>query len=390
MTTKRPQRKAGQKGSKGGSQRSPDNHEGLMSAMAKKYGAGALIKGAQRYGLVEGVPTGSILLDEAIGTNGVPKGRITEIYGREGSGKSTLAIHIMSNAMKRGGAAAYVDAEHALDPVYAGRCGLDLEELLLSQPESAEEALNITEGLVESGEVDVVVVDSVAALVPLAELEAEVGQTFVAPQARLMGQSMRKLAGKTSRSRVAVIFINQLRDTPGVTWGAKETTPGGRALKFFASVRIELKQIKRITDGNKVIGNRVVANVQKNKVSRPFRSAEFEIIFNEGISQPGEMIDLGLEEGILQQQRGSRYYWGETYLGHGRERAKQFLRKNPEAMEELHELVITSRDTAQAEPTDADDDGRPSGEPEESPRGLADEDQASWDNDAGGDPEDED
>ena len=387
MTTKRPQRKAGQKGTKGGNQRSADNHESLIEAMAKKYGAGALIKGGQRYGLVDGVPTGSILLDEAIGTSGVPKGRITEIYGREGSGKSTLAIHIMSNAMKNGGAAAYVDAEHALDPVYAARCGLDIEELLLSQPETAEEALNITEGLVESGEVDVVVVDSVAALVPQAELEGEVGQTSVALQARLMGQSMRKLAGKTNRSRVAVIFINQLRDTPGVTWGAKETTPGGRALKFFASVRVELKQIKRITDGNKVIGNRVVANIQKNKVSRPFRSAEFEIIFNEGISQPGEMIDLGIEEGILQQQRGSRYYWGETYLGHGRERAKQFLRKNPEAMDELRQAVVSSRQAALTEATRNEEDGAESGDPEEKPRTRPDEDDAPpWDENG---PEDE-
>ena len=330
--------------------------------MEKKYGAGALVKGGQTGVKIDGVETGSILLDEAIGTRGVPKGRITEIYGREGSGKSTLAIHIMANVLKAGGAAAYVDAEHALDPVYAAKCGLDLDELLLSQPETAEEALNITEGLVESGEVDVVVIDSVAALVPEAELEADVGQSFVAPQARLMSQSMRKLAGKTSRSKAAVIFINQLRDTPGVTWGARETTPGGRALKFFASVRIELKQIKRITEGNKVIGNRVVANVLKNKVNRPFRSAEFEIIFDEGISQPGEMIDLGIEEGILTQQRGSRYYWGETYMGHGREKAKQFLRTNPDAMNQLRHEVLASREepaTTGVDSAETEDQGDP-------------------------------
>ena len=292
----------------------------------------------------DAIPTGSLSLDLALGIGGVPKGRVTEIFGAESSGKSTLASHIIAEAQKMGGTAAYIDAEYALDPKYAANCGVDIEKLLISQPDTAEQALEITEYLVRSGAVDVVVVDSVAALVPKAELEGDMGDTHVGLQARLMSQALRKLTSSISRSQTSVVFINQLREKVGVFFGSPEVTPGGRALKFYSSVRIDLRRIESIKHGTDVTGNRVRARVVKNKVAPPFHVAEFDIMFNRGISKEGDVIDLGVDMGVVKKS-GSFYSWGETRLGQGREASKEFLRGAPEISGEIEQQIRGQSDS---------------------------------------------
>jgi recombination protein RecA len=275
------------------------------------------------------IPTGSLALDLALGVGGVPRGRITEIFGAESAGKSTLAQHIIAEAQKTGGMAAYIDVEHALDPEYAKKCGVNIENLYISQPDYAEQALEITEALVRSGAVDVIIVDSVAALVPRAELEGDMGDPQMGLQARLLSQALRKLTGSINRSRSCVIFINQLREKVGLVFGNPEVTPGGRALKFYASVRIDLRKADAIKQGNEFIGNRVKARVVKNKVAPPFRVAEFDIMFNHGISKEGDILELGVQMDIIRKM-GSFFSYGDTRIGQGRENAKEFLTHNPE------------------------------------------------------------
>ena len=302
-----------------------------LGRIEKDYGKGAVMRlGEISQSLTtECIPTGSLALDIALGIGGIPRGRVTEIFGAESAGKSTLAIHIMAETQKLGGTAAYIDVEHALDPTYAGNCGLILDDLLIAQPDSAEQALDITEQLVRSGAVDAVVLDSVAALVPQAEIEGDMGDSHMGLQARLMSQALRKLTSSIHRSRTAVVFINQLREKIGVTYGNPEVTPGGRALKFYSSVRIDLRRVESIKQGAEVIGNRVRARVVKNKVAAPFRVAEFDIMFNHGISKVGDLLEIGAEQGIIKKS-GAFYSYGETKLGQGRENSKDFLTQHPE------------------------------------------------------------
>ena len=302
-----------------------------LGQIEKDHGKGAVMRLGEIYDSLatECIPTGSLALDIALGIGGIPRGRVTEVFGAESAGKSTLAIHIMAETQKLGGIAAYIDVEHALDPTYAANCGLKLDDLLIAQPDSAEQALDITEQLVRSGAVDAVVVDSVAALVPQAEIEGDMGDTHVGLQARLMSQALRKLTSTIRRSKTAVIFINQLREKIGVTYGSPEVTPGGRALKFYSSVRIDLRRVESIKQGAEVIGNRVRARVVKNKVAAPFRVAEFDIMFNLGISKMGDILEIGVEQGIIKKS-GAFYSYGETKLGQGRENSKEFLIQHPE------------------------------------------------------------
>ena len=302
-----------------------------LGQIEKDHGKGAVMRLGEIYDSLatECIPTGSLALDIALGIGGIPRGRVTEVFGAESAGKSTLAIHIMAETQKLGGIAAYIDVEHALDPTYAGNCGLELDDLLIAQPDSAEQALDITEQLVRSGAVDAVVVDSVAALVPQAEIEGDMGDTHVGLQARLMSQALRKLTSTIHRSKTAVIFINQLREKIGVTYGSPEVTPGGRALKFYSSVRIDLRRVESIKQGAEVIGNRVRARVVKNKVAAPFRVAEFDIMFHLGISKMGDILEIGVEQGIIKKS-GAFYSYGETKLGQGRENSKDFLIQHPE------------------------------------------------------------
>ncbi len=308
----------------------------------KQFGQGSIVRlGSENSNLkIASISTGSINLDIALGVNGIPKGRITEIFGAESSGKSTLFYHIIANSQKEGGVAAYIDTEHALDPSYAFRCGVDLNDLLVSQPNGGEEALEICEYLVRSGAVDVVVLDSVAALVPKAELEGDMGDSHIGLQARLMSQALRKLTPVISGSNCAVIFINQLREKIGVMFGSPETTPGGRALKFYSSVRIDLRRIETIKVGTTAVGNRVRARILKNKVAPPFRTAEFEIVYNEGISREADMIQLGVEHEVLTKS-GAFYSYGDTRLGQGKEAAKTFLKTNDSISKEIESKVMT-------------------------------------------------
>ena len=312
-----------------------------LGRIEKDHGKGAVMRlgeeVAQRLS-TEVIPTGSLALDIALGAGGIPRGRVTEIYGGESAGKSTLAIHIMAETQKLGGIAAYVDAEHALDPSYAANCGLSLDELLISQPDSGEQALDITEQLVRSGAVDTIVVDSVAALVPQAEVEGDIGDTHVGLQARLMSQALRKLTSTIHHSRTAVIFINQLREKVGISYGSPEVTPGGRALKFYSSVRIDLRRTESIKQGSEIIGSRVRARVVKNKIAAPFRVTEFDIMFNKGISKMGDLLELGVNEGIL-KKAGAFYSYGDTRLGQGRENSKDFLLQHPEIAESIESKV---------------------------------------------------
>ncbi len=305
--------------------------ETALGQIEKDHGKGAVMRLGEIYDSLttECIPTGSLALDIALGIGGIPRGRVTEVFGAESAGKSTLAIHIMAETQKLGGIAAYIDVEHALDPTYAGSCGLILDDLLIAQPDSAEQALDITEQLVRSGAVDAVVIDSVAALVPQAEIEGDMGDTHVGLQARLMSQALRKLTSSIHRSKTAVIFINQIREKIGVTYGSPEVTPGGRALKFYSSVRIDLRRVESIKQGAEVIGNRVRARVVKNKVAAPFRVAEFDIMFNLGISKMGDILEIGVEQGIIKKS-GAFYSYGETKLGQGRENSKDFLTQHPE------------------------------------------------------------
>ncbi len=320
-----------------------DKQAALEIALAhieKDYGKGAVMRlGEISHSLMtEVIPTGSLALDVALGAGGVPKGRVTEIFGAESAGKSTLAIHIMAETQKAGGTAAYVDVEHAMDPTYAGNCGLDLDTLLIAQPDSGEQALDITEQLVRSGAVDTVIIDSVAALVPQSEIEGDMGDAHVGAQARLMSQALRKLTSAIHRSRTAVIFINQLREKIGISYGNPEVTPGGRALKFYSSVRIDLRRIESIKQGTEIIGSRIRARVVKNKIAAPFRVAEFDIMFNLGISRMGDLLELGTNQGIVKKS-GAFYSYGDTRLGQGRENSKEFLTQHPEIAASLEARI---------------------------------------------------
>lgn len=308
----------------------------------KKFGKGSLMKLGESAATdqVAAIPTGSLALDAALGIGGVPRGRIVEIYGPESSGKTTLALQIVAEAQASGGVAAFIDAEHALDPSYASRLGVDIDEILISQPDTGEQALEICDMLVRSGAIDVVVIDSVAALVPRAELEGEMGDTTVGLQARLMSQALRKLAGSLSRSNTTCIFINQLREKIGVMFGSPETTSGGRALKFYSTVRIDVRRIDSIKQGTEIVGNRVRAKVVKNKVAAPFRLAEFDLMYGTGISKEGSVLDLAVEEAIVAKS-GAWYTYGTERLGQGREAAKDFLRENPVLRNEIEFKVRT-------------------------------------------------
>ena len=314
-----------------------------ISQIEKRFGKGSIMKLGESTGVaITGViSTGSISLDIALGLGGIPRGRITEIFGPESSGKTTLALHIIAEAQKLGGIAAYIDVEHALDPVYSGHLGVNIDDMLISQPDTGEQALEICEALVRSGAVDVIVVDSVAALVPRAEIEGEMGDSQVALQARLMSQALRKLAVAIGKSGTAVIFINQLREKVGIIFGNPEVTPGGRALKFYSSIRIDLRRSDTIKQGEQAIGSRVKARVVKNKVAPPFRAAEFDIMFDHGISREGDLLDLGVELGLV-KKNGAFFSFGETRLGQGRENAKNFLVQKPEIAKEIEQKVRAS------------------------------------------------
>lgn len=334
--------------------------EMALGRIEKDHGRGAVMRLgeiAQRIA-TEVISTGSLTLDMALGVGGIPKGRVTEIYGTESAGKSTLAIHIMAETQKTGGTAAYIDVEHALDPQYAGNCGLNLEDLLIAQPDSAEQALDITEQLVRSGAIDTVVIDSVAALVPRAEVEGDIGDTHIGLQARLMSQALRKLTSTIHHSNTAVVFINQIREKVGVVYGSPEVTPGGRALKFYSSVRIDLRRTESIKQGSEVIGSRVRARIVKNKVASPFRVAEFDIMFNQGISKMGDMLELGVASGVVKKS-GAFYSYGETRLGQGRENSKDFLSQHPEIAQSIEARVRGGSPTLGDDSDQVSDDNWP-------------------------------
>jgi recombination protein RecA len=316
--------------------------EAAFAQIRKQYGDGAVMRlGDARQLAVEVIPTGSLALDLALGVGGIPRGRVTEIYGPESSGKTTLCQHIVAEAQRRGGVCAYVDMEHALDPAYAVKCGVDVENLYISQPDTGEQALEITETLVRSGAVDVVVVDSVAALVPRAEIEGDMGDATMGMQARLMSQALRKLSGAIKQTNTAVVFTNQLRQKIGVMFGNPETTTGGMALKFYASVRLDVRRIESLKVGQEVVGSRTRVRVVKNKVAPPFKVAEFDILYNEGISKEGDVLDLGVALGVV-EKRGSFYTYGEQRIGQGRENARQALREAPDLALELEEQILAS------------------------------------------------
>ena len=313
--------------------------ETAISQIEKNFGKGTVMRLGDRPEMnVEAIPTGSLALDAALGIGGVPKGRIIEIYGPESSGKTTLALHIVAQAQKRGGEVAFVDAEHALDPDYAARIGVDIDSMLVSQPDTGEQALEITDALVRSGAVDVVVVDSVAALTPRAEIEGEMGDTFVGLQARLMSQALRKLAGNISKTNCVVIFINQLRMKIGVMYGNPETTTGGNALKFYASVRIDIRRTEAIKNGTEIIGNRTRAKIVKNKVAPPFKEAIFDIMYGEGISKWGELVDLAVQLDLINKS-GSWFSIGDERIGQGRDNAKLYLQEHPDVADRIEQEV---------------------------------------------------
>ena len=314
-----------------------------ISQIEKRFGKGSIMKlgDSPAMTVAEAIPSGSLALDLALGVGGIPRGRITEIYGPESSGKTTLGLHAIAEGQKMGGLVAYIDVEHALDPAYAAKCGVKVDDMYISQPDTGEQALEIVEALVRSAAVDIVIVDSVAALVPQAELEGQIGDTHVALQARLMSQALRKLAAAIGKTGTAVIFINQLREKVGIVFGNPEITPGGRALKFYASVRIELRRTESIKLGDAIVGTHVKARVVKNKVAPPFRTAEFDIMFDHGISREGNLIDLGAELGLLTKS-GAFFSYGDVRLGQGRENVRLFLKEHPEIAQEIEQRIRAS------------------------------------------------
>jgi len=325
--------------------------DAAILSIEKQFGTGSIMKlGSAQRQQVDFIPTGSIALDLALGVGGIPRGRVTEIFGPESSGKTTICQHVIAEAQRKGGVAAFIDVEHALDPGYARACGVNVDELLVSQPDTGEQALEITETLIRSGGIDVVVVDSVAALVPRAEIEGEMGDSFVGIQARLMSQALRKLTGAVSRSNTSLIFTNQLREKIGVMFGNPETTPGGRALKFYASVRLDIRRIETIKSGTESIGNRCRVKVVKNKVAPPFRVAEFDVMYGEGISKEGGLLDVGVAMNVV-DKTGAWFTYGETRLGQGREASKDFLRQNPAIATDI-ESKIRSKVTEVALPVE--------------------------------------
>jgi recombination protein RecA len=332
-----------------------------LSQIEKQFGEGAVMRMGERGSMtIKSIPTGALALDLALGIGGLPRGRVTEIFGPESSGKSTLATHVVAEAQRNGGICAYIDAEHAMDPVYARAIGVDVDELLISQPDTGEQALEITDTLIRSGSLDVVVIDSVAALTPRAEIEGDMGDTHVGLQARLMSQALRKLTGNLSKSQTTCIFINQLREKIGVMFGSPETTPGGRALKFYASVRLDIRRIESLKDGVEIVGNRTRVKVVKNKCAPPFRQAEFDIMYGTGISREGSVLDMGVDLDIVRKSGAWYTYEGEQ-LGQGRENAKTFLHENPELMVQITERIMTQvmpqedEELAEDEFTEADD-----------------------------------
>ena len=320
-----------------------DKEKALATALAnieKQFGKGAIMRLGENVTMnVDKISTGSLSLDVALGIGGVPRGRVVEIYGPESSGKTTIALHIAAEAQKKGGTAAFIDVEHALDPIYASALGVDIDSLLVSQPDTGEQAMEICEALVRSGAIDVVVVDSVAAMVPRAEIEGEMGDSHVGLQARLMSQALRKLTGSIGKTNTVVVFINQLREKVGVMYGNPETTPGGRALKYYASVRIDVRRVEALKQGGEVVGNRTRAKVVKNKVAPPFKEAEFDIMFGQGISKVGEILDIGVNMGIVQKS-GSWFSYGDVRLGQGRDNIKEYFIQNPELAQEIEEKVF--------------------------------------------------
>ena len=355
--------------------------ETALHQIEKQFGKGAVMRLGQNAAMqVDAIPTGSLSLDMALGIGGLPKGRIVEIYGPESSGKTTLALHCIAEAQKKGGYAAFIDVEHALDPVYAAALGVNIDELLVSQPDTGEDALEIAEALVRSGAIDIIVVDSVAALAPKAEIEGDMGAAHVGLQARLMSQALRKLAGSISKLNCVAIFINQLREKVGVMFGNPETTPGGRALKFYASVRIDIRKIDTLKVGGEVVGSRTRAKVVKNKIAPPFREAEFDIMYGQGISRIGELLDLAVQLDIVKKS-GAWFSYGENRIGQGRDNVKEYLRSNPDVAQQIEEELMSqkerlsfSRQTAKkskaakaaAEEAPAADGARPATAPVES------------------------
>ncbi len=340
--------------------------EVVLGNLHKRFGDGSIMKLGETTKLqIDTIPTGSLSLDIALGVGGIPRGRVTEIYGPESSGKTTLCQHIIAEAQKSGGIAAFVDVEHALDPIYAARCGVEVDELYVSQPDTGEQALEIAEALVRSGAIDIVVVDAVAALVPRAEIEGEMGDAHVGLQARLMSQALRKLAGAVKQSNTALIFTNQLRQKIGIMFGNPETTTGGMALRFYASVRLDIRRVEAIKTSSEIVGNRTKVTVKKNKVAPPFRKAEFDIMYNEGISKAGDVLDIATEQDII-DKRGSFYSYQETRLGQGRENAKQFLRDNPDMLVEIENRVreIIGLSAVKGSPAGDDDDAEANVPPE--------------------------
>ncbi len=327
-----------------------------LKQIESQFGEGSIMPLGSREGMkIEGIPTGSLSLDLALGGQGIPRGRIAEIYGPESSGKTTLALHAVAEAQKIGGIAAFIDAEHALDPSWAKKLGVQLETLLVSQPSSGEEAMHICEMLIKSNAVDIIVVDSVAALIPKKELDGEIGDSHVGLQARLMSQTMRKLTGVISKSKASVIFINQIREKIGVMFGSPETTPGGRALKFYSTIRVDVRRIGQLKDGEEVVGQRVRAKIVKNKVAPPFRIAEFDMMHSNGISYEGDVLDLGVTHKIVTRS-GSWFRYGEDHLGQGKEKARAFLLENPEITDEIRQKVMAAGGYAELDPEALDAD----------------------------------
>ncbi len=342
------QKAAGNDGADSMLQANPDLRN-TVAQIEKQFGEGAIMPlGADQVGRIAGIPTGSLSLDMALGGQGIPQGRVVEIFGPESGGKTTLALHVIAQAQRTGGIAAFIDAEHALDPSWAKKLGVELETLLVSQPGSGEEAMNITEMLIKSNAVDVIVIDSVAALVPQKELDGEIGDIHVALQARLMSQSLRKLTGAISKSKTAVIFINQIREKIGVMFGSPETTPGGRALKFYSSCRIDIRRIGQLKDGEQTVGQRVRAKVVKNKVAPPFRMAEFDMMHTNGISYEGDILDLAMEDRLV-TRTGAWFRYGELQLGQGRDRVREYLQETPELVEELKQKILVARGLVEPE-----------------------------------------